>query len=177
MVVSDDITSISLWDGSGIGVVCRDNGTRRTFTVGRPGSILTEELAAKVGKRDLFVKRIMKWALQEPISDAEFAYYTHVAPTPESRIGHAVFPKAITGERRWLTELEKRVDATLLDRPMLLTMGLKDKPMTTRAFLAKFDEKFPKAKRVDLPKAGHYFHEDAPEEVAAAILQMYGATD
>ena len=37
-------------------------------------------------------------------------------PTPESRIGHAVFPKAITSEGPWLTEVEKRVNATLLDR-------------------------------------------------------------
>ncbi len=127
-------------------------------------------------RKNLFVNRIMKWALQEPITDAEFAHYTDVAPTPESRIGHAVFPKAIIGEERWLADLEKRVDATLLDRPMLLTMGLKDKPMTTRAFLTKWDEKYPNARKVDVPKAGHFFQEDAPDEVVAAILEMYGAT-
>ena len=134
----------------------------------------TRFMQKQIMKRNLFVKRIMKWALQDLITDAEFAHYTDVAPTPESRIGHAVFPKAIIGEERWLAELERRVDATLLGRPMLLTMGLKDKPMTTRAFLAKWEEKYPKAKRVDLPKAGHFFQEDAPAEAAAAILEMYG---
>ena len=134
----------------------------------------TTFMQKQIVRRNLFVNRIMKWALQEPINDAEFAHYIDVAPTPESRIGHAVFPKAIIGEERWLAELERRVDATLLDRPMLLTMGLKDKPMTTKAFLAKWTEKFPDATRVDLPKAGHYFQEDAPEEVVAAILEKYG---
>ena len=35
---------------------------------------------------------------------------------------------------------------------MLLIMGLKDIPMTTKAFLAKWAEKYPNATRLDLPK-------------------------
>ncbi len=54
-------------------------------------------------------------------------------PTPETRIGHAVFVKSITAEREWLAELERRVDAALADRPMLLVMGLKDKPLLRRS--------------------------------------------
>ena len=130
----------------------------------------------QIVKRNLFVNRFMKMLLQGPITEAEFAHYTEVAPTPEWRIGHAVFPKAITSEGPWLAEVEKRVDATLLDRPMLRIMGLKDIPMTTKAFLAKWDEKYPNAKRVDLPKAGHSFQEDAPEEVVAAILEKYASS-
>ena len=136
----------------------------------------TSFMQKQLVKRNLFVNRIMKMLLQAPITDAEFAHYTEVAPTPESRIGHAVFPKAIVGETPWLAELEKRVDATLLDRPLLRIMGLKDKPMTSKQFLAKWDEKYPNARKLDLPKAGHYWQEDAPEEVAAAILEMYDAT-
>ena len=146
-----------------------------TFRIQRFFSKLmgTRFMQKQIVKRNLFVNRFMKMLLQGPITEAEFAHYTDVAPTPESRIGHAVFPKAITSEGPWLGEVEKRVDATLLGRPMLRIMGLKDIPMTTKAFLAKWDEKYPNAKRVDLPKAGHYFQEDAPEEVMAAILEKY----
>jgi len=125
-------------------------------------------------ERSLFVRRIMKALVQVPMSHAEFAHYDDVAGTPESRIGHAVFPKAIVGETPWLAELEARVVANLSDRPLLRVMGLKDTPLTTRAMLSKWDELYPNAVKLDLPDAGHYFQEDAPDEVSAAIVEMFG---
>ncbi|MGI9605749.1 MAG: alpha/beta fold hydrolase, partial [Acidimicrobiales bacterium] len=86
--------------------------------------------------RHLFVNRIMKSLLRGPVTDEEMRHYADVAPSPHSRIGHAIFPKAIVGETAWLTDLEKRVNATLAHIPMLRITGVKDVPMTTKAFLA-----------------------------------------
>lgn len=129
----------------------------------------------QIMKRHLFVKRIMKALLQAPISDTAFAHYVETAPTPESRIGHAVFPAAIVGEERWLGDVERRVAENLSDRPMLFIMGMKDKILTSKSFLEKWEEKWPHATWIRLPDAGHFFQEDAPNEAAAAIIDKYAA--
>lgn len=126
-----------------------------------------------IRERHLFVKRIMKSLVRAPMTDAELAHYVETAPSPHSRAGHAVFPAAIVGEAQWLSELEQRVKANLGGRPMLRIMGMKDAPMTTRAYLAKWDEVWPGADKLDLPKAGHFWQEDEPEAAAEAIVAAY----
>ncbi|MGI9605529.1 MAG: DUF1330 domain-containing protein, partial [Acidimicrobiales bacterium] len=114
--------------------------------------------------------------LQGPVTYEEMRHYADVAPSPHSRIGHAIFPKAIVGETSWLTELEKRVNATLAHLPMLRITGMKDVPMTTKAFLAKWDDMWPNATKLDLPRAGHFWQEDEPESAATAIIAAYSTT-
>jgi len=142
---------------------------QRLFSAAMGTSFMQRQLT----QRSLFVRRFMPFLLQASLSPAELAHYDGVAPTPQSRIGHAVFPKAIVGETPWLAELEERVVATLLDRPLLRVMGLKDVPLTTKAVRAKWDSLYPSAVKLDLPNAGHYFQEDDPEAVSSAIVEMY----
>jgi len=87
--------------------------------------------------------------------------------------GHAIFPKAIVGETEWLTALEQRVRANLSHLPMLRIMGMKDVPLTTKAYLRKWDELWPDATKLDLPNAGHFWQEDEPEAAAGAIIRAY----
>lgn len=142
------------------------------------GTIMNTGLMKRiVMRRSLFVRTLLPKMIQAPMSEAEFAHYDEVAPTPESRIGHATFLASITGEKEWLAELERRVDATLLSKPMLRVLGYKDKPLTTKQFLKKWDEKHPNARRLDLPDAGHFWQEDEPEQVADAIRTAYGPSD
>ena len=117
----------------------------------------------------------MKALLQRPTSDEEMRHFIDVAPSPHSRIGHAIFPKAIVGEGAWLAELEGRVRATLLDRPLLRITGMKDVPLTTRAFMRKWDDMWPDATKLDLPTAGHFWQEDEPVAAANAIIAAYAA--
>lgn len=124
-------------------------------------------------KRHTFVKRIMPSLLQGDVTDEEMRHYLEVAPTPHSRKGHAVFPKAIVGETDWLNDLEARVTANLATKPMLRIMGLKDVPLTTRAYLRKWDELWPGATKLDLPNAGHFWQEDEPVAAADAIIRAY----
>ena len=124
-------------------------------------------------KRHTFVKRIMPSLLQSGATEEEMRHYIDVAPTPHSRIGHAVFPKAIVGETAWLNDLEARVRATLSEKPMLRIMGLKDVPLTTKAYLRKWDEMWPTASKLDLPNAGHFWQEDEPVAAAKAIIAAY----
>ena len=123
--------------------------------------------------RHLFAKRLMRALVKVPMTDEELLHYTEVAPSPHSRLGHAIFPKAIVGETQWLAELEARVKATLSNRPMLRIMGMKDTPLTTPAFLRKWDEMWPNATKLDLPAAGHFWQEDDPQTVSEAIIAAY----
>ena len=124
-------------------------------------------------KRHIFVKRLMPALLQHGATDEEMRHYVEVAPTPHSRIGHAVFPAAIVGETNWLDDLEARVAANLGDRPMLRIMGMRDLPLTTKAYLRKWDEMWPRATKLDLPNAGHFWQEDEPIAAAEAIVAAY----
>ena len=127
-----------------------------------------------IRERNFFVTGLMKWSLRTKLTDREFAHYTDVVPTPDSRTGIAVFPKAILSEHPWLGELEQRVDTVLSDKPMLLVFGRKDPALASDAIIARWKRSFPDATYVDLPNAGHYIQEDAPDEIVSAILAKYG---
>ena len=141
------------------------------------GTIMKSDIMRhQVMKRSLFVRKILPALVQATLSDAELAHYDDVAPTYQSRIGHATFVASIVGEDAWMAGLEQRVDATLLDKPMLRILGYKDKPLTTKEFVTKWDEKYPAAVKLDLPEAGHFWQEDQPEKVSTAIRNMYAHT-
>ncbi len=126
-------------------------------------------------KRHTLVKRIMPSLLQGDVNEAEMRHYLDVAPTPHSRIGHAIFPRAIVGETKWLDALEARVTAHLAHLPMLRIIGMKDVPLTMKAYLRKWEEMWPNATTLDLPDAGHFWQEDEPAAAAEAIIRAYAA--
>jgi haloalkane dehalogenase len=127
-----------------------------------------------IRRRNFFVRTLMKRTLQVELSDAEFAHYTDVLPTPESREGTAVFPIQIMAAHPWLGELETRVAETLADKPVVLIFGRKDPALASDAVIARWREQFSNATYVDLPKAGHYIQEDAPGEIVDAIRAAFG---
>ena len=58
--------------------------------------------------------------------------------------------------------------ADFTDRPVLLTWGERDWCFTLE-FLAEFHRRFPAARTLRFPDAGHLLFEDAPREVLAGI--------
>ncbi|MBL8889897.1 MAG: alpha/beta fold hydrolase [Planctomycetaceae bacterium] len=69
-----------------------------------------------------------------------------------------------------LEALEKSL-ASLANRPVQLIWGMKDWCFTPQC-LQKFREHFPRARVRELPKAGHYVVEDAPDEVLHEIREF-----
>jgi haloalkane dehalogenase len=130
-----------------------------------------------ITKRNFFVKVLMRRTLQTKLSDEEFAHYTDVVPTPESRAGIAEFPKQIVDARPWLADLEPRVRANLVDKPVVLVFGRKDPALARKGVIARWQKTFPEADLISLPEAGHYFQEDAPEAVVDAIRRVVAAVD
>lgn len=119
--------------------------------------------------RNIFVSPMMRKSLQVKLSDKEFAHYTDVVPTPESREGIAVFPREITASHPWLHELEQRVAKTLGDKPVVLVFGRKDPALGSEGVIQRWREEFPGATCIELPDAGHYIQEDAPDDIIRAI--------
>ena len=126
-----------------------------------------------IKQRNFFVTVVMKRSLQVKLSDKEFAHYTDVVPTPESREGIAVFPRQILDAHPWLAQVEQRVAKTLGDKTVVLTFGRKDPALASDTFIARWRREFPDATLVELPDAGHYIQEDAPDEIAAAIRRAF----
>ncbi len=127
-----------------------------------------------ITQRNFFVSQLMKRSLRVKLSDAEFAHYTEVVPTPESRAGIAVFPIEIRRSHPWLADLERRVAQTLADRPVVLIFGRKDPALASDAVIERWQKQFPDATYIDLPDAGHYIQEDAPDEIIGAIRAAFG---
>jgi haloalkane dehalogenase len=136
-------------------------------------SMATPPMQSLILRRNFFVDPAMKRSLQVPVTDLEFAHYTDVVPTPESRRGIAVFPKEIIAAGPWLAELEARVVAELTETPMLLFFGRKDIVLGGASFSDRWTHDFPEATVVELPDAGHYIQEDAPDEIVDAILAEF----
>ncbi len=125
-------------------------------------------------RRNLFVNRLMKWTLRADLSDEEFDHYRAVVPTPASRAGIAEFPIQIRAAHPWLADLERRVGAELTEKPILLVFGRKDPALGSRKIIDRWQDTFTNAEYLELPDAGHYIQEDAPDQIAAAIRKRFG---
>ncbi len=126
--------------------------------------------------RNLFVNLIMKRMVRAKLSEDELRHYRDVVPTPEHRKGIAEFPVQIRASGPWLAELEHRVKAALAGKPTLLIFGRKDPGLGSEAVIGVWRRTFPEATFVELPDAGHFIQEDAPEEIVAAIGDVFGSS-
>lgn len=76
--------------------------------------------------------------------------------------------KDLVGAHEWHDSIYNKREK-LLSKPMLLLWGMKDKFFPAETMLPKWLEAFPNAKVVKLENVGHFFQEEAPQEVANAI--------
>ncbi len=66
--------------------------------------------------------------------------------------------------------------AALADRPSLIVWGLKDRAFPP-PFLARWREALPAARVVEIPSAGHWPQEEAPDEVLRAMRSFLADTE
>ncbi|MBX7080686.1 MAG: alpha/beta fold hydrolase [Nannocystaceae bacterium] len=105
------------------------------------------------------------------LSGAEMAAYRRPLDTAARREGSAVFPRAIVGESGFLAEVEAGLPA-LADKPALLVWGDRDIAFREQE-RQRFAAALPRATTVVLPGAGHYVQEESPDEIAAAIRELW----
>lgn len=157
-----------------LGVVASSTFAWKT---GMVGQIFSRVVGGPIGrqlvlKKNYFAKNLVPALLAEKNKNNKTIREAYIAPfpTPESRMGTAVFPKQIVGATPWLIELEKRLH-TLNDKPVELIFGLEDIG-TTRAEITKWLQHFPNANVQVALNAKHFTQEDCPEKYAVAVRNI-----
>jgi len=120
-------------------------------------------------KNNIFAAKLVP-AMMPNASPDVLKAYTDPFPTPESRVGTAVFPKEITAATPWLQQLEKKLHK-LADKPIELIFGMKDigsKQATINTWMSHF----PTAMVTKVPDANHFTQEDCPEKYIEAIQRI-----
>ena len=101
------------------------------------------------------------------LSETARRHFVAPFPTPRSRKGTWVFPRAIIGESDWLDALWERREA-LSNLPLLLLWGMKDAGLSGDV-LARWEGAFPRHKTERYADVGH----NVPEELGdRAILPI-----
>jgi haloalkane dehalogenase len=124
---------------------------------------------------NIFVERIVPLGMAHRLTPAEMDHYRKVQPSPGARRGVAELPRQLLAARPLLQRLASDVPATLGAKPALLVWGGKDLAFRPGHLLPRMQAAFASNVTVVFPHARHYIQEDAPEEVAAAIRQVFSA--
>ncbi len=107
-------------------------------------------------------------------SAAVMEHYRAVQPSPDARKGVAEMPKQILAARPLLARLAREVPAKLGAKPTLLVWGMKDFAFRPGPMIPRMRATFADHVLVELPNAKHFIQEDAPEQIAAAIVERFG---
>src|SRR6266536_2619844 len=125
-----------------------------------------------IKQRNFFVEKIVPGGIKRRTpSEAVMDHYRGPFPTPESRRPVHVFPREILKSSDFLAEAERGLGGAA-DRPALLVWADRD-PAFRAAAREHWERTFPNHETVMLHGAGHYLQEDAPEEVADAVLRWH----
>ena len=115
-----------------------------------------------------------------PIGDQPRAIGRGDAPLPvpcnrarRLRVGVAELPKQIVEATSFLAGLEHDVPRKLSDKPVVITSPMRDRAFPAASVLPRMRETSPNARITELPDAKHCFVEDAPHEVATAIVEQF----
>lgn len=124
-------------------------------------------------QHNFFVNRLMPPAACR-LTPEVMAHYRGVQPAPADRVGVARFPKEIVAARPLLQRLVEQVPARLGSKPALIVWGMRDPAFKSGAMIARVRAAFDDHVFVELPHAKHFIQEDAPDEIARAIVDRFG---
>lgn len=136
----------------------------------------TRPLQRAVLHRNLFVELALRAGVARTLSPAEMAHYRAVQPTAAARAGVAELPRQIVAARPWLADLAAAVPRALGDKRVLVTFPLRDVAFPAKTVLPRMRAAFSDLEIVELPRARHFFAEDAPDAVAEAIGRRFGGS-
>jgi haloalkane dehalogenase len=125
-------------------------------------------------QRNFFVERLIPAGTTRRLSPAVMEHYRAAQAEPEARKGVAEMPKQILAAHPLLERLGREVPAKLGAKPALFVWGMKDFAFRPGPSLPHMRAAFPDHVLVELPTAKHFIQEDAPGEIAAAILDRFG---
>lgn len=125
-------------------------------------------------QRNFFVERLVPAGTAHRPSDAVMEHYRAVQPNPDARRGVAEMPKQILAAGPLLARLAREVPDKLGAKPALFVWGMKDFAFRPGPNIPRMRAAFPDHVVVELPAAKHFIQEDAPDQIAAAIVERFG---
>lgn len=125
-------------------------------------------------QRNFFVERLIPAGTAQRPGTAVMDHYRGVQPSPAARLGVAEMPKELLAARPLLERLSREVPAKLGVKPTLLVWGMKDFALRPGPTIPRMRATFPDHMLVELPAAKHFIQEDAPDEIASAIIKCFG---
>jgi haloalkane dehalogenase len=134
----------------------------------------TPWMQRQILEKNFFVEQIVPRGMAHRLTPGEMDHYRKVQPSPGARKGVAEMPRQILAARPLLQRLARDVPATLGAKPTLLVWGMKDFAFRPARLLPRMQATFASNITVELPRAKHYIQEDAPEEIAQAIIKRFG---
>ena len=133
-----------------------------SYIVGNPLSRLL------VTRYNTLARWLIPAGINRTLTEPELAAYLGPFPTSASRLPTWIFARQIRDSAGYLAEVEAGL-ARLRDKPALIVWGDADGAFRA-ADRDRFAELFPTHRVVDLAKAKHFIQENAPKEMASAIL-------
>ena len=124
-------------------------------------------------ERNFFVERFVPLGVVRDLSELEMDHYRAAQPTAGQRVGVAELPRQIVAATPWLEGLAHDVPAKLGSKRTLIAWPMRDSAFPAKRNVPRMRAIFPDATVLELPKARHYFQEDASPEVAAAIVERF----
>jgi cis-3-alkyl-4-acyloxetan-2-one decarboxylase len=135
----------------------------------------TEAVLSQLGSTILSVMQIVGLERLDRVDATFIRAYGAPFSTPAECKGAIEFPLdlALGRIRDFVREGAGGV-AALRDKPALLIEGMLDRAIPPALALADFAGLWPSAPVIEVPGAGHYIQEDAPEVVVPALLTFLG---
>ena len=135
----------------------------------------TEAVLSQLGSTILSVMQIIGLERLDRVDPTFIRAYGAAFATPADCKGAVEFPLdlALGRIRDFVREGASGVPA-LRDKPALLIEGMLDRAIPPALALADFAGIWPKAPIIQVPGAGHYIQEDAPEIVVPALQTFLG---
>jgi haloalkane dehalogenase len=124
-----------------------------------------------IRNRNAFVEGFVPRGMARELSPAEMHHYRAVQPNAAARAGIAAFPSQIRFSPL-LATLECAVVERLGSKPALIVWGMRDWGFRERD-RARVRAAFRDHVFLELPSAAHYIQEDAPTEIAEAIIRRF----
>jgi len=135
----------------------------------------TEAVLSQLGSTILSVMQIVGLERLDRVDPTFIRAYSAPFPTPADCLGALGFPLDVAlGRIRDFVKQGAAGVPALRDKPALMIEGMLDRAIPPALALADFAGIWPKAPMIQVPGAGHYIQEDAPEVVVPALLTFLG---
>lgn len=123
-----------------------------------------------IRRYNFFARSIMPQAFgdKHKLNAAAHEHYLRALANPEDRKGCFVFPKQIIGSTPWLDWIWRKIN-TLNNKLKLIVWGMKDIAFREKE-LKQWEDAFPDAQTVRLASVGHFVQEEAPHDLAEAVV-------